>query len=67
MAEKKDFFDKAEEKFAFGPVPEDYEGDFDESIFNDPEYDIEDLDFHAGILSRTESTCCVGISKLIAR
>lgn len=63
MSDEKDFWDKAEEEFAFGPIPEDYDDEFDESIFNDPEYDIEDLEFHAGILSKPESTCFLGISQ----
>lgn len=51
MSEEKDWYDKAEEEFAFGPEPEDVDEEFDESIFDSQEYDIEDLEYHAGIRS----------------
>ena len=50
MSDEKDLWDRIEEEFAFGPVPDDYDEEFDESIFNDPEYDIEDLELKAGSL-----------------
>lgn len=52
MSSNKDWYDIAEEEFAFGPFPDDPDEEFDESIYDDPEYDIEDLEYHAGIISR---------------
>ncbi len=49
MEPEKDWYDIAEEEFANGPIPDDPDEEFDERIFDDPEYDVEDLEERAGL------------------